>query len=111
MENNIHRQSSGEINIDICFREAPIPYSTNHIDLVQNTPEWQDARKFRITGSRISSLLGVHGEKIFVSCWDIVQSGKTERSLNGITNIERGHHFEQQGIQYFQKISKATSES
>ena len=40
MENNIHRQSSGEINIDICFREAPIPYSTNHIDLVQNTAEW-----------------------------------------------------------------------
>ena len=40
MENNKHRQSSGEINIDICFREAPIPYSTNHIDLVQNTAEW-----------------------------------------------------------------------
>ena len=111
MENSIHKQSSGEINIDICFREAPIPYSTNHIDLVQNTPEWQDARKFRITGSRISSLLGVHGEKKFVSCWDIVRSGKTERSLKGITNIERGHHFEKRGIQYFQKVSKATSES
>eukprot|EP00111_Clytia_hemisphaerica_P009720 TCONS_00028513-protein len=111
LEKNIHEQSSGEISIDICFREAPIPYSTNHIDLVQNTPEWQEARKFRITGSRISSLLGLHGEKKFVSCWDIVRGGKTERSLKGITNIERGHYYEKDGIQFFQQISKATAES
>ena len=58
---NIKKQiseSKNPIQLDICFLEAPDPIGSNYVAVQQNTDDWHLARKFKITGSRLPSLLG-----------------------------------------------------
>ena len=110
LKNKIHSQETKEIKIDTSFLKAPKPTASNYIDTEQNSAEWLDIRKFRITGSRVPVLLGLKGKKKFDSYWDIVKNGKTERNLSHIPNIARGHEQEQNGIKYFERVSKSTTQ-
>ena len=59
LENTIHSQETKEIKIDISFLQAPKPTASNYIETEQNSPEWLEIRKYRITGSRVPVLLGL----------------------------------------------------
>ena len=41
--------------------------------------------------------------------WDIVKNGTHEPDLSGIENIRRGHLFEKDGIDFFEKMSKSST--
>jgi len=99
------------IKLDLCFLQAPNPCGTNYINTLQNTTEWQQIRKNRITGSRLPALLGIYGQKQYDCMWDIVCNGGQERDLSNLENIKRGHFNEKEGICYFEKVSKATTKS
>ena len=47
------------VNIDVSYLVAPKPCGSNYIDVKQNTQEWHDYRKFKITASRLAYLLGL----------------------------------------------------
>ena len=66
LTNTIYKQIGEQIKIqknplklDISFLEAPQPDGDNYVAVKQNTDEWHTARKFKITGSPLPSLLGL----------------------------------------------------
>ena len=98
------------VELDICFLKAPVPKGSNYLDIAQNTEVWHNARKLKITGSRLPSLLGIYGKKKFTSYWEMVIDGKNnENLLAGIENIKRGHLYEKEAIRYFETVSKSTT--
>ena len=109
IKENINSQKGNMINLDIAFMDAPEPNASNYHDIEQNTTEWLDIRKFKITGSRLPALLGFYGQKKFDNYWDIVINGTNEKDMSKIPNIQRGHQFETEAVRYFEKISKATT--
>ena len=94
---------------DLRFLNAPTPSGTNYLKVKQNSEEWQQARKNRITGSRLPSLLGMYGKKKFDEMWRVFIEGTSEKCLSGIENIKRGHLFKKDGIKRFKKVSKTTT--
>jgi len=107
----IKLKTKNHIHVNISFSEAPKPHGTNYVNVKQNTKDWFDRRKFMITGSRLPSLLGFYGNKKFTECWDTIMLGlNNENSLNGIPNIKRGHYYEQEAIEYLEKLSKSKTE-
>ena len=54
--------SDSVIKLDICFLIASSPTGSNCIDTVQNTDTCHNTRKYKITGSRLPSLLGIYGK-------------------------------------------------
>ena len=95
-----------EVELDICFTEAPKPCGTNYVDNAQNTDEWQLTRRKKITGSRLPALLGLYGQKQFQFMWSVVRDGVREKDLSHIENIQRGHVYEKEALSHFEKISK-----
>ena len=86
---------------------------TNHIYVKQNTQEWMDTRKGKITGSRLPSLLGIYGQEKFTNYWKIVKEGLNENDIyntQNIKNLERGHKYEFIALQHFAKMSKCSPE-
>ena len=67
------------------------------------------ARKFEVTGSRVSSLVGFHGRKDFTETWDIVINGKEQKDLSHIHNIKRGHDYEKEALNYFENLAKCST--
>ena len=65
--------------LDISFLQGPDPIGSNYIDIEQNTDEWKELRKFKITGSRLPALLGLYGSKKFTTYWDIVKNETQKR--------------------------------
>ena len=58
LENDIKQHEKSEnILLDLCYLNSPCPSGTNYVDVEQNTEKWKDTRKFKITGSRLPSLL------------------------------------------------------
>ena len=51
------------IKIDISLQEAPVPSGTNYVNTEQNSELWHKTRNKKITGSRLGSLIGLHGSK------------------------------------------------
>lgn len=96
-----------EITVDITYLEAPIPNSTNYINVAQNSKLWHSTRRFKITGSRLPALLGFYGKQKFNSYWNIVENGSQEDNLQNLTNIKRGQYYEHEALEYFKKISKS----
>ena len=47
------------MTVNISNLKAPCPCGPNYHDVLQNTNEWKDLRKFKITGSRLPALLGL----------------------------------------------------
>ena len=112
LEANIKCQlenSENQLLLRLCFLNAPEPSGTNYVHVIQNSDKWKDTRKFKITGSRLPSLLGIYGKKKFNMMWDVVKNGTQDEDLSGIENVRRGHLYEKDGINYFEKMSKATS--
>ena len=114
IENDINEQMLKDTNsiltVDLSFLSAPDPTGSNYMNVEQNTNEWHQTRKFKITGSRLPSLIGFYGKKSFTESWQTVKTGKTENNrLKGIRNIQRGHEFEETGRKYFEKVSKSST--
>ena len=101
------RKEADPICIDISFREAPSPNGEIYVSVNQNTDKWHDARKLKITGSRISYLLGLHGKGKFNDYWEIVKFGKEDKNkLDHIENTKRGRLYENDALKHFEKVSK-----
>ena len=98
------------ITIDIALMEASKPSGFNYIDVKQNTDDWKNIRKYKVTGSRLPGILGFSGSKKYTELWDVVKNGTNEKDISSIINIKRGHFYENEALQYFMTKSKATAE-
>ena len=108
---NCSEDTPKSIKIDISFQEAPAPSGTNYVNTEQNSELWHKTRNKKITGSRLGSLICMHGNKKFTDTWEIVETGKKESDISGIKNIKRGLMFEKDGIKYFERESKSITQT
>ena len=98
------------VELDISNLKAPEPFGFYYTDCLQRSNEWHEVRKHKITGSRLPALLGFYGKNRFEEYWDVVKHGATEKSVYHIHNIRRGIEFEDEGVEYFEKVSKSYTE-
>ena len=85
------------MTVNISNLKAPCPCGPNYHDVLQNTNEWKDLCKFKITGSRLPALLGLYGQEKFTKYWKVVKQGLEEEMLlkqtlrisSGVTNLRR----------------------
>ena len=113
VDNPLHIKINSQLNanasiiqIDLSFLEAPQPSGDNYVNVEQNSPEWQEIRRNKVTGSRLPALLGFYGKTKFEMTLNIVKIGTTEPEMKDIKNISRGHQFEDDVIAQFESISK-----
>ena len=66
------------MTVNISNLKAHCPCGPNYHDVLQNTNEWKDLRKFKITGSRLPALLGLYGQEKFTKYWKVVKQGLEE---------------------------------
>ena len=92
------------INLQNLHPKNPLQYQ-NHVNVAQNTEDWQELRKRKVTGSRLPALIGVYGKKKFDLYWKIVLEGLQEKDVlnNNFHNFDRGHNFEAEALEYFRK--------
>ena len=102
------RENKQIVEIDLSFLEAPKPSGENYIDVCQKSADWHSARKHKITGSRIPSLLGFYGKNKFENYWNIVQHNTDEKDLSHLENIKRGVYYEAVALKHFVNMSKST---
>lgn len=97
-----------KVYIDIRLLNSSKPQVANYTDITQNTEEWYQLRRFKITGTRLPLLLGLQGKNKLMECWSTVKTGKREDDkLLSIKNIKRGVKFEKTAISYFEKVSQS----
>ena len=99
------------IKLDISFLEAPVPAGLNYVNTTQNSAEWHKTRSKKITGSRISSLIGLQGSVKFSETWKTVRTGQKEKDISCFENIKRGIEFEKDGVKFFEEKSKCVTKS
>ena len=97
------------IELDLQSKEAPQSFGSNYINCEQRTEIWDVMRKKRVTGSRLPSLLGFYGNQKLLDCLNVVKGVGTEKDLSGIINIQRGIIYEDEAVQYFEKLSGSTT--
>ena len=56
--------------------------------------EWFSVRKYKVTGSRLPSLIQLSGKLKFDLIWEVVQEGKSDPDMIFIKNVSRGHYYE-----------------
>eukprot|EP00794_Sanderia_malayensis_P008327 gene8327-9220_t len=108
---DLDRQLSEElpiVTLDISFLEAPCPGGSNYVDTVQNTEAWQDARRHKVTASRLPALLGFYGKAKLDTYMGIIREGHIESDISKIRNIQRGRQFEAIAIAKMMQDSNAT---
>ena len=54
------------------FLETPKPCGDNYENVTQNSHEWFSVRKYKVTGSRLLSLIGLSGKSKFDLTWEVV---------------------------------------
>ena len=83
--------------------EGTIPDVHNYVAIDQNTDEWQELRKNKITASRLPTLIGLNGKKSFDIYWRIVNEGLQERDVMNteFNNFKRGHIYESEALKFF----------
>ena len=118
--NNIEKRLEKEINeqflnsefviLNLEGLEASKASGMNYVNISQNTPLWMEERKNKITASRLSSLVGLNSKNKFEFYWDVVIHGIREKDLSSLENIRRGHIFESEAINYFEKMSNSKTE-
>ena len=93
--------------------KAPCPCRPNYHNVLQNTNEWKDLRKFKITGSRLPALLGLYGQEKFPKYWKVVKQGLEESDVlkTNFQNFKQGHKFEKEAISVFCHLSNSETES
>ena len=101
------------MTVNISNLKAPCPCGPNCHDVLQNTNEWKDLRKFKITGSRLPALLGLYGQEKFTKYWKVVKQGLEERDVlkTNFENFKRGHKFEKEAISVFCHLSNSKTET
>ena len=86
----------------------------SYVNVTHNSPEWFSVRKYKVTGSRLPSLIGLSGKSKFDLTWEVVKEGKSDSDLTIIKNISRGqydyYHYEDEAITNFQNISNCKTE-
>ena len=103
--------ASNVININLRnIKSYNLQNMHNHINTTQNTHEWLNLRKGKVTGSRLPALLGSYGSAKFDQYWKIVNEQLNENDvIKFIPNFERGHAFEETAFQHFICESGATA--
>ena len=117
VDNPLHIKINSQLNanasiiqIDLSFLEAPQPSGDNYVNVEQNSPEWQEIRRNKVTGSRLPALLGFYGKTKFEMTWNVVKNGTVEPEMKHIKNVSRGHQFKDDAIAQFESISKCRTE-
>ena len=64
------------VKLDLKFLEAPKLTGDNYVNVTQNSPEWFLVRKYKVTGSRLPSLIELSGKSKFDLIWEVVKEGK-----------------------------------
>ena len=98
------------VKLGLNFLAAPKSSWDNYVNVTQNSPEWFSVRKYKITGSRLPSLIGLSGKSKFDLTWEVVKEGKSDPDLTFIKNISRGHYDEEESITNFQNTSSCKTE-
>ena len=117
VDNPLHIEINAQLNAnasiiktDVSFLETPQPSGDNYVNIQQNSPEWLEVRRNKVTGSRLPALLGFYGKTKFEMTWNIIKNGTPEPEMKHIKNISRGHQFEDDAIAPFESISKCRTE-
>ena len=102
--------NSFTLNLQSQLPEDP-NLKSNYHNVAQNTTEWQNLRKKKVTGSRLPALLGVYGKSKFDSYWKIVNEGLSENDVlkTNFINFKRGHQFEDTALQHFNNEAKCNA--
>ena len=89
------------LTINISNLKAPNPCGPKYHDVLQNVRE--DLRKFKITGSRLPALVGLHEQEKFLKYWKVAKQGlKESNAINtNFENFKRGHKFGKEAISVF----------
>ena len=98
------------VKLDLNILEAPKPSGDNYVNVTQNSPEWFTVRKYKVTGSRLPSLIGLSGKSKFDLMWEVVKESKSDTDMTFIKNISRGHYCEGAPITNFEKGSNCKTE-
>ena len=61
------------VKLDLNFLEAPKASKDNYVNVTQNSPEWFSVRKYKVTGSRLPSLIGLSEKSKFDLIWEVVK--------------------------------------
>lgn len=98
-----------EIKMDLHNVKVVPPNVPNYVSLIQNTHEWNDLRRHKITASRLPALIGMYGKNKFDIYWQIVQQGLLESDIlnNNFTNFKRGHYYENEARIFFATASSS----
>ena len=99
------------LTINISNLKAPNPCGRKYHDVLQNVRE--DLPKFKITGSRLPALLGLHGQEKFLKYWKVAKQGlKESNAINtNFENFKRGHKFEKEAISVFCYLSNSETQT
>ena len=65
--------NAGIIKINLSFLEAPQPSGDNYVNVQQNSPEWLEIKRNKVTGSRLPALLAFYGKTKFEMTSNIVK--------------------------------------
>ena len=100
-----------EIKLEINENKAIKPQGTNYREVLQNTDSWQKLRQGRVTASKWSYLIGLHGEAKFQKYWFCVKNNLSEQTMvaSQIRKFERLHKYEDTAVKHFEKVSGSTA--
>ena len=68
---------------------TPKPSGVNYINLRQNTNEWHEYRKHKITAGRLPYLLGILGKHNFILYWDVIKNGTSTPDLGHLKKYKK----------------------
>ena len=99
------------LTINISNVKVPNPCGPKYHDVLQNVRE--DLRKFKITGSRLPALLGLHGQEKFLKYWKVAkQCLKESNAINtNFKNFKRCHKFQKEAISVFCNLSNSETQT
>ena len=105
-------KKGSSVSLDLRNQFSAEKFSGSEL-IQQNTSEWQDLRRFKITGSRFGVLLGLQGNDKFEKYWRMVKEGLQESDVcnTNFVNFSRGHKYENEAIKYFERISGSLTQS
>ena len=66
------------VKLELNFLEAPKPFGDNYVNVTQSFSVWFSARKHKVTGSRLPSLIGLSGKLNCHLIWEVVKEGKLD---------------------------------
>ena len=85
-----------EINCQIIWNDDvvklnPIPSEKNRVNVKHKFLEWFSARKYKVTASRLASLIGLPGKPKYDLLWKVVKESKSDLDITFIKKNIRGN--------------------